>query len=494
MLSVYAQTEGSLVFPRVPVLRVEGPLGVTQLIETPVLNALNFPTLVTTNAARHRLAAGWDKELIEFGARRAQGPNGAVTASRYSYVGGFDSSSNVRSGLLFNIPLKGTHAHSFVMAYNSPSELGKLKVGECEDFMALVLSYRDRLFERVISWDEVHTDGMIGSIKDSFLDHTGSVDGPVGEMTPKSEWFFKNEDGKMRMKGVWPQDVHLDRRNMKDSELAAFMSYASSFPNAFLALVDTFDTLKSGVPNFVCVALALHQVGFSSVGVRLDSGDLAYLSSKARDIFVAVSQGFDVTFDKDLKIVASNDINEHVLHALIEQENSIDTFGIGTHLVTCQSQPALGMVYKLAMLNGKPRMKHSEDIQKATLPGRKTAYRLINKAGQPIIDLIQDAASPPPTPHVRILCHHLSDPNRRCGVIPSQVLPLLNLVWNKGFSVGERQDIPEARQRCIASLRNLRSDHLRYMNPTPYKVSITSEYQDNFRKCWSESFPVTTIE
>ena len=156
-----------------------------------------------------------------------------------------------------------------------------------------------------------------------------------------------------------------------DGELAAFICYAIAFPNTFLALVDTYDTLGSGCKNFVCVALALDDLGFTPRGIRLDSGDLAYFSNGAREMFVQFGERKNRAFFAELQIVASNDINEPVLHALAKQKHSITTFGIGTNLVTCQAQPALGCVYKLVEINGKPRIKLSQDIAKVLIPGRK---------------------------------------------------------------------------------------------------------------------------
>merc|ERR1712216_109227 len=153
-----------------------------------------------------------------------------------------------------------------------------------------------------------------------------------------------------------------------DGELIAFTTYALSFPNGFLALVDTYDTLYSGVPNFLCVALALDSLGYKAKGIRLDSGDLAYLSKQARKMFVTCADKYGLDYFKSFTIVASNSINENVLQSLNEQGHEIDAYGIGTNLVTCQKQPALGMVYKLVEVNGVPRIKLSQDIVKVTIP------------------------------------------------------------------------------------------------------------------------------
>jgi len=172
-----------------------------------------------------------------------------------------------------------------------------------------------------------------------------------------------------------------------NGELAGYISYALAYPNGFLALVDTYDTMNSGVPNFLCVSLALNKLGYKPVGIRLDSGDLAYLSKQARKEFKRISEKYSVPFD-DLQIVASNDINEKVIHSLNQQGHEINVFGIGTNLVTCQAQPALGMVYKLVEVRGIPRIKLSNEKEKITIPGRKNAYRLFNKDGMGIVDLM----------------------------------------------------------------------------------------------------------
>lgn len=164
-------------------------------------------------------------------------------------------------------------------------------------------------------------------------------------------------------------------------ELAAFIAYAQSFPDNLLCLVDTYDTLKSGVANFICVGLAISDLGHKPIGVRLDSGDLAYLSKRTRQMFQHAAEKYNRPYFANLNIVASNDINEQVLYALAKQGHTIDTFGVGTNLVTCQAQPALGCVYKLVEINGHPRIKLSQDIGKVTMPCRKNVYRLYTAHG-----------------------------------------------------------------------------------------------------------------
>ncbi|KAH7969615.1 hypothetical protein HPB52_020290 [Rhipicephalus sanguineus] len=171
-------------------------------------------------------------------------------------------------------------------------------------------------------------------------------------------------------------------------ELAAFISYAVSFPENFLALVDTYDVLRSGLLNFSAVAMALNDLGYRALGVRIDSGDLAYLSSCAFHIFDELADKYNQEWFKTLTIVASNDINEETIISLNEQGHKINSFGIGTHLVTCQKQPALGCVYKLVEVKNLSCIKLSLDIQKVTIPGKKACYRLYGHQGQNQIELL----------------------------------------------------------------------------------------------------------
>lgn len=275
-------------------MRIEGPILKAQLLETTLLTLVNYASLVATNAARFCAAAGEGKTLLEFGLRRAQGPDGGLSASKYCYLGGFHGTSNVLAGKLYGIPIKGTHAHAFVSSFLSMDELREKtvldeKTKEKRPFADLCLQY---------------------------LQELGSVLDIIPEETNKGE-------------------------------LAAFASYAMAFPSDFLALVDTYDVLKSGVPNFLAVARALHECNHKPCGLRLDSGDLAYISLEVRKRFVKAADHFNIPYFKDLTIVASNDINEDTLISLETQGHAIDSFGIGTHLVTCQKQPALGCVYKL---------------------------------------------------------------------------------------------------------------------------------------------------
>lgn len=432
---IYAIKEGSLVFPRVPLLCVKGPIAICRLLETPLLNLINYPSLIATLAARHRLAAG-DAELLEFGLRRSQGPDGGLSASRYSYIGGFDGTSNVLAGKMFGIPVRGTMAHAFVQSYISLQDLKSrllINSNSCadEDFVQRVLEIRKEL------------------------------------------GFTSTNEG----------------------ELAAFIAYAQAFPNKFLALVDTYDTLKSGVPNFICVAAALGEFGYHPLGIRLDSGDLDWLAKKARHMMNLESGPYTHYF-AHVKIVASNDINEEILRSLRHNGSAINSFGIGTNLVTCQAQPALGCVYKLVSINGKPRIKLSENTEKITIPGEKAVYRLKGDDGRAILDLITEASERPPRAREQIICYHPFDPMKRQMVVPTDVVCLHSIVWDGRDMRGAATPptLKETRQYVLDQLSRTRPDHLRVLNPTPYKVSISSQLHNKLNELWALEAPLIQIK
>ncbi|OAY80130.1 Nicotinate phosphoribosyltransferase 2 [Ananas comosus] len=401
-VEVYAIPEGSVVFPKA-----------VQLLETPFVNLVNYASLVTTNAARHRFVAGKSKVLLEFGLRRAQGPDGGISASKYCYIGGFDATSNVAAGKLFGIPLRGTHSHAFVSSYMSLDEIQDraLKSPDglrtCEDFVSLVQTWLRKL-------------QLAGSLSSIF-----------GETN--------------------------------QSELAAFTSYALAFPNNFLALVDTYDVMRSGIPNFCAVALALNSLGYRASGIRLDSGDLAYLSIVAREFFHAVEKEFGVPDFGKMTITASNDLNEETIDALNKQRHEVDAYGIGTYLVTCYAQAALGCVFKLVEINNQPRIKLSEDVA---------------KAGE------------------RILCRHPFNESKRAHVVPQRVEELLKCYW-PGSSQKPREELPslkKIRVRCLQHLEQMRPDHMRRLNPTPYKVSVSSKLYDFIHFLWLNEAPVGELQ
>lgn len=427
-IKVYALPDGTTCFGKEPLIRVEGPLAIGQLLETTLLNLINYPSLIATNAARHRMAVGPDKVLFEFGLRRAQGPDGAMSAAKYSYLGGFDGTSNVLAGHLLGITISGTHAHAYVQSY--------------------------------VSLDNLQT---------HFLNGQNLVEMALG----------------------YRSALGLSESNF--GEFAAFVAYAQSWPDNFLCLVDTYDTLNSGVPNFLSVALALHDLGYAPLGVRLDSGDLAYLSKRIRAWFTEVATKHARPSFEKLRIVASNDINEDVLYALSKQGHSIDAFGVGTHLVTCQAQPALGCVYKLVEIDGQPRIKLSNEVEKVTLPSRKNLYRFFNEAGVALVDFMTKDGEPAPKPGQRLLCRHPFDSKKRAYVTPATIVPLLRLVWDGqagGIQPGALRTLEESRDHVMGQLKGIREDVLRHINPTPYKVSVSEELHALLHSLWELNAPV----
>ncbi|XP_047507391.1 nicotinate phosphoribosyltransferase isoform X2 [Pieris napi] len=429
--------EGSVAFPRVPLLRVEGPLIIAQLLETTLLTLVNFASLMSTNAARYRMFAGKHISLLEFGLRRAQGPDGGLSASKYSYIGGFDGTSNVLAGKMFNIPVKGTHAHSFVTSF-------------------------------------------------STLDDIQCVTLPHAETQEQCNLLEKSLDWRNRLSLI----LDASPEEASDGELAALISYARAFPSGFLALVDTYDVKRSGLLNFCAVALALHECGYTAVGIRIDSGDLAYLSVLARDTFKKIADTFALPWFAKLTIVASNDINEDTILSLHEQGHAIDCFGIGTHLVTCQRQPALGCVYKLVEINGQPRIKLSQDVGKVTIPGHKKAYRLFGADGHALIDLLQRSSEAAPEVGQKVLCRHPFQESKRAYVIPSKVEHLYKIYWKDGQITTAPKPLSEVRERVQASLRTLRQDIKRNLNPTPYKVAVSDDLYSFIHDLWLQNAPI----
>ncbi|CAF0858995.1 unnamed protein product [Rotaria sordida] len=440
-IKIYAVPEGTVVFPRLPLMRIEGPVIKTQLIETTLLTLVNYASLVATNAARFRSAIGADKTLLEFGLRRAQGPDGGLSASKYCYLGGFDGTSNLLAGKLYGIPVKGTHAHAYVSSYESMDDLSERELcdritGQRRPFADLCLQYLN-------------------------------VIGPVLKILP-------------------------DETNK--GELAAFISYAIAFPTNFLALVDTYDVLKSGVPNFLAVARALHECNYQAVGLRIDSGDLAYLSLEVRAKFHEISKKLNLPYMEHFTIVASNDINEDTLVSLEKQGHSIDSFGIGTHLVTCQKQPALGCVYKLVELAGSPRIKISQDIEKVTIPGRKNLFRFYGHDGKALCDLLTRIDEPEPQAAVRMLSRHPFSEQKRAYVTPTSVRSLYNLYWADGEIKYSLPTLKQIRTYVREQINELRKDHKRDLNPTPYKVSVSDDLFQFMHKLWMKNVPIGELE
>ncbi|KHJ80566.1 nicotinate phosphoribosyltransferase family protein [Oesophagostomum dentatum] len=435
-LRIEAVPEGSAVFPKVPLMTLEGPLALCQLLETTLLNLVNYASLIATNAARFRQASGEKVQLFEFGLRRAQGPNGGLTASKYCYIGGFDGTSNVLAGKLYGIPVKGTQAHSFVCSFSSANDLRVRK-----------LRTKD------------------GSREYDLYDLS----------VEKKKWIMQRIDW-----GVSESEV-------SEGELAAFVAYAIAFPTSNQSLIDTYDVLKSGVVNFMAVVLALFDLGYKSIGCRIDSGDLSYLSKEVRARFKKVAElKPELAWIENLVIVASNDINEETIMSLNEQSHEIDAYGVGTHLVTCQKQPALGCVYKLVTISGQPKIKLSQDVSKITIPGRKKCYRLYGKSGYCILDLMILADEEAPKENTPILSNTINyntgdgyrhatlifQESKRALVIPSKVEQLQQVFWLDGHITQKLPGIEGVKNRVAESLETLRKDHRRSLNPTPYKASF----------------------
>lgn len=444
-VTIHALPEGSVVFPNEPLLQVSGPLAIVQLLETTLLNLVNYASLVATNAHRFRIAAGPQAKLFEFGLRRAQGPDGAMSASRYSVQGGFDGTSNVAAGFHYAIPVYGTHAHSYVQSF-------------C-------------------------------SLDDCFADTKHFISSHHNEMSFQA---FRDRVITIRDK--------LDlASNTSDGELAAFISYAFAHPSSFLALVDTYHTIESGVPNFMCVALALFELRLQPIGIRLDSGDLGHLSIKAHAAFYDIAEMYISRFKtaregvlnmvSKLSIVASDEITVPRLLALRSLNHAITSFGIGTHLVTCYEQPALGCVFKLSSVQGKPRMKLSEDPAKVSIPGKKGVYRIFDEQNKAIGDVLALSDDESMKAGELVQLRRPQKPDKLISVVPHRIRMLLQLVWCGEPSVtqdGPQQSIQVAIIRTKKDVEELdRSVFGVVCEPQEYPVFMTSSLYDAMRKVQS---------
>jgi nicotinate phosphoribosyltransferase len=365
--SIHASREGDLVFPTRPVLRVEAPIIEAQIIETLLLNILNFQSLVATKASRIRQVAG-ERTLIDFGLRRAQGLGG-YHASRAAIIGGFDSTSNVRAARDFGLAASGTMAHSFVQS--------------CAD------------------------------------------------------------------------------------ELTAFRQFAEGRPDNCVLLVDTYDTLQSGVPHAIAVAGEMAKKGHRLKGIRLDSGDLAYLARKSRAML-------DEAGLHDVKISVSNQLDEYVIKSLLEQGAPIDVFGVGTNLVTGRPDAALDGVYKLAFADGRPLIKLSENIGKITLPHKKQVFRAINGQGD---FLGADAVGIDGEEEITVM-HHPFIPHKSFELAHCAKEPLLQRVMQNGRISADLPELPAIARYCRQRLARLPAEYKRFENPHIYKVGISSKLRD----------------
>ncbi|MDR0459155.1 MAG: nicotinate phosphoribosyltransferase [Coriobacteriales bacterium] len=365
-VDIDAVPEGSLVFPNEPFLRVSGPIFQCQLLETPLLNQVGFQTLVATKAARICDVA--DGPVAEFGLRRAQGPAGGIYASRAAMVGGCASTSNVEAGRLFDLPVSGTHAHSWVMAHAS--------------------------------------------------------------------------------------------------ELEAFRAFALTQPEGCVLLVDTYDTIH-GVQNAITVAHEIQARGQRLQGIRIDSGDLAWLSKKAREMLDQA--GFN-----DVLIIASNDLDEYTIQSLRDQGAAIDSYGVGTRLATAYETPALTAVYKLSAVrpagqeSWNPALKVSEQLEKSTLPGRLDVRRYYGDDGLITGDMIYSL-------DLGVTEETIIDPRddvRRKQLPAGQFEQLLKPLARQGQIVWPEVSVMAARANCKASLDSLDTTRRRLMNPHSYPVGL----------------------
>mmetsp|Transcript_1822 Transcript_1822/g.2636 ORF Transcript_1822/g.2636 Transcript_1822/m.2636 type:complete len:592 (+) Transcript_1822:105-1880(+) len=455
-VQLQALDQGCIAFPRVPLIVVSGPLVVCQLLETTLLNLVNFPSLLATNAARMVVAARGQHSTIkihnrvpacvEFGLRRAQGPDGGFSASKYCLVGGFVGTSNVLAGKLLGVAISGTQAHAFVQSYTSLDEVKDMRL-------------------KIKSPEGSSSGNGISS---------GSSNAVEGSTVELLQLVLKY---RQKLGGDWLKT--------NDGELAAFIAYAIGFPHAFLALIDTYNTIKSGLKNFILVSLALHECGYQSRGIRLDSGDLAALSQECRKMFEEIAEKYNLPSFLDFAIVASNDINEATLLELNSKGHAITVFGIGTNLVTCQAQPALGCVFKLVQLNGKPRIKLSSDKVKVLIPGQKRAFRLFNAEGTPEMDLMVEIREDIPKAGVEYTCYNPFTDDAPLKFTPARVEELLHTVWNKKDGACRKiLSLEEAQANVFQQIKSLNPEMLRPSDPLMIQVKTSKKLHDDLHELW----------
>ncbi len=379
---IYAIPEGTVVFPREPLVKVVAPIMEAQLVETAILNIVNHQSLIATKAARVCYAAKGDG-IMEFGLRRAQGPDAGIFGARAAVIGGCAGTSCVLTGKMFDVPVLGTHAHSWIM---------------------------------------------------SFPD-----------------------------------------------EYTAFKTYAKLYPNACTLLVDTYDVLKSGVPNAIRVFNEMREEGIplTKYGIRIDSGDLAYLSKEAYKMLAAA--GFD-----DAIISASSDLDEYLIESLKAQDAKINSWGVGTRLITSNDNPAFGGVYKLAAVKDTdsteftPKIKLSENTEKVTNPGNKTVYRLYSKkTGKIKADLICLADEKLNEEENMVLFDPI-DTWKKTKVLGGtyEVRELLIPVIKNGKRVYESPSVMELRDYCQKEQNTLWDESRRFVNPQKVYVDLSQKLWD----------------
>lgn len=369
---VYAVPEGTVVFPGEPILTVKAPIMEAQLVETALLNIINHQTLIASKSAKINYAAKSDA-VMEFGLRRAQGPDAGIYGARAAVIGGCASTSNVLAGKMFDIPVSGTHAHSWVM--NFPDEL------------------------------------------------------------------------------------------------TAFRNYAEAYPDNVLLLVDTYDTLKSGVPNAIRCFDEIVQKGIKPKGIRLDSGDLAYLSKQARKMLD--DAGYDY-----VKICASGDLDERSISSLKSQGAAIDTWGVGTRLITSEDMPALGGVYKMSAVieNGVeiPKIKLSDNFAKITNPGFKNVYRIYDKyTGKAEADLIYLRSEEEYDDTEPLTITHPTERWKTTTFKDYTLKSLLVPVILNGEQVYEMPSLKEIKEYAKGELETFWDEYKRLDSPHIYKVDLS---------------------
>ncbi len=369
---IFSVPEGTVIFPFEPILIVRGPIIQAQLIETLILIIINHQSLITTKASR-LVRAARGREVIEFGARRALGPDSSIYGSRASYIGGCSATSNTLAAKTFNIPLSGTMAHSFIQLF--------------------------------------------------------------------------------------------------DSELDAFRSYAKTYPQQCMLLVDTYNTLHSGIPNAIKIFNEeIVSRGFRPLGIRIDSGDITFLTKKAR--FILDNAGF-----KDCKICVSNSLDEYIIRDMLIQGAKIDYFGVGEKLITSASSPIFGGVYKLCAIDNKdniiPKIKISENISKITIPGFKALWRLFdhdsNKALADIITLHNENIS-------EYSPYEIFDPEhtwKRKTIAKFKAKRLLVPIFIKGNKCYNVPSVRDIREYCKNQVSTLWDEVIRFENPHKYYVDLS---------------------
>ena len=378
-ISIRSMVEGEIVFNNEPLMQIEGPLADCQLVETAILNIINYQTLIATKAARIRSVVGNDP-LLEFGTRRAQEMDAAIWGTRAAYIGGFDATSNLRASKIFGIPASGTHAHALVQAYQN--------------------------------------------------------------------------------------------------DYAAFKAYAETHHDCVF-LVDTYDTLRSGVPNAIRVAKEMgDRINF--LGVRIDSGDMAYISK-------CVRKQLDAAGFPNAKIYASNDLDEKTIMNLKMQHAKIDVWGVGTKLITAYDQPALGAVYKMVAIENadgqmEDTIKISSNVNKVSTPGKKQVWRITRKdSGKSEGDYVA-LYNEKPQQRKSLLMFHPQYTYINKRVTNFNARPLLTEIFKNGELVYDQPSLQEIKRYAEQHLESLWEEYKRLLNPQDYPVDLSKKCYDNKMK------------